>query len=103
MKHSAFASFRNHLASGGFLFQDMKELMSDATRLETLTSRPSLWSINRGSSPILGTAIHDGHQIDPHVRPYMALDSASRLREEDPFTGMLIAGLPNRVVCNISR
>jgi predicted N-formylglutamate amidohydrolase len=33
----------------------------------------------------------------------MALDSAGRLREEDPFTGMLVAGLPNRVVCNISR
>ena len=33
----------------------------------------------------------------------MALDSAGRLREEDPFTGMLVAGFPNRVVSNISR
>lgn len=39
-----------------------------------------------GESPIVATAIHDGHQIRPELLPYINLLEEERLREEDPFT-----------------
>lgn len=68
-----------------------------------ITRRPPLWQLNRGQSPVVGTAIHDGHHLDPSIGLCMALDDADRLREEDPYTGELISDLPTRIVCNISR
>lgn len=50
------------------------------------------WSIDFGNSPIIGTAIHDGHLIRPDIASLMALSADQRLREEDPFTGEMIAG-----------
>jgi hypothetical protein len=45
-----------------------------------------IWQLIRGSSPIVATAIHDGHQLRPEVAELMALTDADQLREEDPFT-----------------
>ncbi|WP_332304059.1 N-formylglutamate amidohydrolase [Rhizobium sp. GR12] len=61
------------------------------------------WSIDFGNSPVIGTAIHDGHFIRPAVVSWMALSPEQRLREEDPFTGEMIAGLTNRIVVHHSR
>ncbi|OOO16985.1 N-formylglutamate amidohydrolase [Agrobacterium salinitolerans] len=61
------------------------------------------WSIDFGGSPVIGTAIHDGHRIRPDVSRLMALSPEQRLREEDPFTGEMIAGLTNRIVVHHSR
>jgi hypothetical protein len=45
-----------------------------------------IWQIERGSGPLMATAIHDGHQVRQEVERLMAITSADRLREEDPFT-----------------
>lgn len=46
-----------------------------------------IWRLHRGNSPLLATAIHDGHALREELIPLMALNEAERLREEDPFTG----------------
>ncbi|TQN59849.1 N-formylglutamate amidohydrolase [Agrobacterium tumefaciens] len=61
------------------------------------------WSIDFGNSPVIGTAIHDGHRIRPDIAGLMALSPDKRLREEDPFTGVMIAGMTNRIVVHHSR
>src|SRR5690606_18133706 len=62
-----------------------------------------LWSVNRAASPLIGTAIHNGHHVRDELLPLMALDEAGRLREEDPFTEFTIRDIPNRVVFHRSR
>ncbi|WP_245445388.1 N-formylglutamate amidohydrolase [Agrobacterium rosae] len=61
------------------------------------------WSVERGLSPIIGTAIHDGHGTRDDVLPLMALPDDERLREEDPFTADMISGLVNQIVVHRSR
>jgi len=61
------------------------------------------WSVHRGLSPVLATAIHDGHGVRAEVEALMAIGAAARLREEDPFTGYIISDVPNRIVCHRSR
>jgi len=61
------------------------------------------WTVTCGSSPILGTAIHNGHNVRRDVEALMALRGDERLREEDPFTEFIIRDLPNRIVCHRSR
>lgn len=63
----------------------------------------SLWSIERARSALIGTAIHDGHLVRPHLLAKMALDDMGRLREEDPFTAQFIADIPNRIRVHRSR
>jgi len=61
------------------------------------------WTVNRGCSPIVGTAIHNGHNVRGEVEALMALPRNDRLREEDPFTEFVIRDVPNRIVCHRSR
>lgn len=61
------------------------------------------WTLERGASPVIGTAIHDGHWMRPEVEALMAISADARLREEDPFTRCAIADVPNRVVVHRSR
>ncbi|MCH5717488.1 N-formylglutamate amidohydrolase [Niabella hibiscisoli] len=49
--------------------------------------------VNR-NTPILAFALHDGHEIDDALRPYLLLDEQGRAREEDPYTGYMISELP---------
>ena len=63
----------------------------------------SLWSLERAASPLVGTAIHNGHGVRADLTPAMALDEAGRLREEDPFTEYAIRDVPNRIVFHRSR
>ncbi|CAN5287129.1 hypothetical protein BH24PSE2_BH24PSE2_16950 [soil metagenome] len=48
-----------------------------------------LWTVkgDPGDGPVMATAIHDGHELRPEVQALTALDEATRLREEDPYTG----------------
>ena len=62
-----------------------------------------IWTQTLGDSPIIATAIHDGHAIRPELLPYIALDEAERLREEDPFTGALTKIVDTHVVGQRSR
>jgi len=57
-----------------------------------------IWSLEKGAGPLVATAIHDGHDVRDEVLQHMALDEASRLREEDPFTGRWAQIAPIRVV-----
>lgn len=62
-----------------------------------------IWSASFGGSPIIGTAIHDGHLLRDELLAGMALSDQERLYEEDPFTGEMIGGLTNRIVVHRSR
>ncbi|WEK06158.1 MAG: N-formylglutamate amidohydrolase [Candidatus Devosia phytovorans] len=62
-----------------------------------------LWSMHRAASPLIGTAIHNGHYVRADIKPLMALDESSRLREEDPFTEYTIRDVPNRIIFHRSR
>ena len=42
------------------------------------------WSAHRGASPIVGTAIHNGHHIRSDLTGFLGLNAGERLREEDP-------------------
>lgn len=72
---------------------------------ETLTDagNDSWWTVHRGDSPIVATAIHDGHGLRGDLRALMALADDERLREEDPYTAHIIRDLANRVIVHRSR
>jgi hypothetical protein len=57
-----------------------------------------VWRTQLGQGPLVATAIHDGHAVRDEVRAHLALDEASRLREEDPFTAQWTEVAPTRVV-----
>jgi N-formylglutamate amidohydrolase len=59
--------------------------------------------MSRGTSPVVGTAIHDGHALPPGFETAMAIGDRARLREEDPYTEFFIRDLPNRIVVHHSR
>ncbi len=61
------------------------------------------WTIHRGASPIIGTAIHDGHHVRDDVVSKMTVAEDERLREEDPFTAMMIGDLRNQIIVHRSR
>ena len=61
------------------------------------------WTATRADSPIVATAIHDGHELRDEVAAAMILADADRLREEDPFTGQAVAGVANNIVVHRSR
>ncbi len=46
------------------------------------------WELAIGHGPVVATAIHDGHQIRQSLQPHLAIEDASRRREEDPLTGL---------------
>lgn len=63
----------------------------------------SSFHIGDESLPLLATAIHNGHHLPPEMLAGCGIDSASRLREEDPFTGEMAALFPNHMVVESSR
>lgn len=78
-------------------------------RCDTVAAMPAhndtsrWWTSTFADDCVLATAIHDGHVLRPDIASRMALDDAGRLREEDPFTGQAIAGLPIHVIPHRSR
>ncbi|HKZ21377.1 MAG TPA: N-formylglutamate amidohydrolase [Acidimicrobiia bacterium] len=52
---------------------------------------------------VVATAIHNGHDLRPEVNSHMALDRATRLREEDPFTDFFAGAFPDSVIVDRSR
>jgi hypothetical protein len=73
----------------------------------TLISPPvatsALWTVERGLSPIIATAIHEGHSSRADLALLYALSHDERLREEDPYTEFTIRDVPNRIVFHRSR
>lgn len=56
-----------------------------------------------GRPAVVATAIHNGHEMRPEVDAHIALDPATRLREEDPFTDFFAAAFPDSAVVHRSR
>lgn len=67
------------------------------------TSERQIWSASFGDSPVVGTAIHDGHMVRSDLIGLMALSEQERLYEEDPFTADMIGSLTNRIIGHRSR
>jgi N-formylglutamate amidohydrolase len=55
------------------------------------------------SSPIIGTAIHNGHIVDDIYLSEMKISDRDRLYEEDPFTERFIEDFANTIIVNTSR
>jgi hypothetical protein len=76
-------------------------------RLKQVTTPPPhrerLWTVQHGLGPVLATAIHDGHELRPEIAAEMTLSEADRLREEDPFTGEAVRGVPTHIIAHRSR
>ena len=51
----------------------------------------------------MATAIHAGHSLRSEISGLIALDDQTRLREEDPYTDLVIEDVPLRVVVDRSR
>lgn len=66
-------------------------------------SDEGFFRVERGSGPLVATAIHDGHAMREELRPLLSLSEEGRLREEDPFTGRWTTVAPTRVVVGRSR
>ena len=62
-----------------------------------------LWTVRTGPGRVVATAIHDGHDLRPEIAAQMALGDADRLREEDPFTGQAVEGVPQHIIAHRSR
>ena len=72
--------------------------------MERSVSEPDRWwTVQHGPGPVVASAIHDGHELRPEIAARMALADADRLREEDPFTGGGVLGVPTHVVVHRSR
>ncbi|GAB3421419.1 N-formylglutamate amidohydrolase [Niabella aquatica] len=68
-----------------------------------MNSHP-FFTIDDKKTPVIAFALHDGHFIDGNLRRYLLLDEQGRAREEDPYTGYMIADLPvSKVVVHTSR
>jgi len=59
--------------------------------------------VQRGQGPVAAAAIHDGHGLRAEIAERMVLTEADRLREEDPFTGQAIRGVPTHFIAHRSR
>jgi N-formylglutamate amidohydrolase len=61
------------------------------------------WTTQLGDGPLVACAIHDGHEIRPDVAECLRLPEATRLYEEDPYTGAWTSIAPTRIVATRSR
>jgi len=61
------------------------------------------WTLTEAEGPIVATAIHAGHALSPSAARICALDEATRLREEDPFTDRWLSIAPTRLAVHLSR
>ena len=61
------------------------------------------YTFTQGNSPIVATAIHDGHLTRGSLKNLFKLKDEERLREEDPFTAKWVNISDNRIVVHHSR
>ncbi len=62
-----------------------------------------LWHVHEGEGPILGLAVHAGHDMRPELIPYLRIDEVTRIREEDPYSDYWTLACPNRFLTRRSR
>jgi N-formylglutamate amidohydrolase len=63
----------------------------------------TIWQTEFGDGPLVGCAVHDGHEVRPEVAECLQLDDAQRRYEEDPYTGAWTSIAPTRIVARRSR
>mgnify|MGYP001816687350 CR=1 FL=1 len=63
----------------------------------------SAWRVEIGAGPLVGLAIHAGHDIRAPLFAALAIDDVVRRREEDPYTDRLAALCGTKVVTFRSR
>ncbi len=73
-------------------------IFADSPEVRIGSGASDAFAIAVGDGPIVATAIHDGHAVRPEVEALLAIDEATRLREEDPFTGRIATAAPTSVV-----
>ncbi len=73
-------------------------MLTPGDRMENI-----LWTIKQGPGPIIAVANHNGHALRDEVAEIMALDEATRLREEDPYTGEWAELAPTCLIAEHSR
>lgn len=61
------------------------------------------WVLQEGDGPLIAVAIHHGHELRPEVAAATQLSDADRLREEDPYTGLLAQPAPTHLIALRSR
>lgn len=59
--------------------------------------------MKHGLSPVITTAIHDGHSIRDDLRPYINLSEHERMQEEDPYTAYLADFSDSSIIVHTSR
>ena len=79
------------------------DVVSADARLLLHVDAADWWTVHRGYSPVLATAIHNGHTVRADIEALMAISAEERLREEDPFTEFVTRDVPNRIVFHRSR
>ena len=62
-----------------------------------------LWHVHKGDGPLVGLAVHAGHEIRPDLWPYLAIDESERYREEDPYTDYLTLCCDTQFITRRSR
>ncbi|WP_114777647.1 N-formylglutamate amidohydrolase [Botryobacter ruber] len=63
-----------------------------------MPDKQPFYKIVPGSSPLIATAIHDGHTIRANVNSLLSLTPPERLREEDPFTAQWVAVTDTQII-----
>lgn len=61
------------------------------------------YTVVKGLSPIVSTAIHEGHCTRVELKHLFNLDEDERLREEDPFTAKWLNTADNKIIVHHSR
>lgn len=67
------------------------------------TMSNTTYTFTQGNSPIVATAIHDGHLTRDSILNLFKLNDEERLREEDPFTAKWVNISDNNIVVHHSR
>lgn len=62
-----------------------------------------LWHVHKGDGPLVGLAVHAGHEMRPDLWPYLAIDERERYREEDPYTDYLTLCCDTQFITRRSR
>ncbi len=57
----------------------------ESVPVEAALADGPLWDLHLGEGPLIGLAVHSGHELRAELKPRLAIDAATRLREEDPY------------------
>lgn len=63
----------------------------------------SLYNIGSQDLPVLALSIHNGHYLSPPIEENTGISEADRLREEDPYTGLIAERFANHIIIHTSR